>query len=69
MDFRIIRHTETETIIEWLPSMFDRIAYGRKHHIATYVPENGGYKLWNTNKKIRRVVVPDTEFFDKIKTQ
>lgn len=69
MDFRIIRHTETETIIEWLPSMFDRIAYGRKHHIATYVPENGGYKLWNTNKKIRRVIVPDTEFFDKIKTQ
>ena len=69
MDFRIIRHTETETIIEWLPSMFDRIAYRRKHHIATYVPEKGGYKLWNTNKKIRRVVVPDTEFFDKIKTQ
>jgi len=67
MTFRIIRHTQTETIIEWEPSLFDRIAFGRRHHIATYVPNNGSYKLWNTNKKVKRVIVPDNEFFESIK--
>ncbi len=67
MDFRIIRHTPNETIIEWIPSIFDRIAFGRKHHVATYVPNNGGYKLWNTNKPVRKVTVPDAEFFGQIK--
>lgn len=67
MDFRIIKHNENETVIQWYPNLIDKVLFGRRNHVAWYVPNNGGYQLWTTNKPVRNVIVPDADFFERIK--
>lgn len=69
MTFEIIKHNETETVVHWFPDWIDKIVFGYREHVATYVPDRGGYKLWNTNKTVRKNIVPPNEFFESIKTQ
>ena len=68
MDFKVIKHNENVTVVQWYAGLIDRLMFRRKNHVAWYVKEKDGYKLWTTNKKVRNVIVPDSEFFEKIKT-
>lgn len=69
MDFRVIKHDETKTIIEWYPDFVDKIFFGYRKHTATYIPHNGGYAVWSTDRKFTRHIEPPIEFFERIETQ
>ena len=66
MTFSVIYHDGSTTVVEWFPSILDRIGFGKRYHVAVYGMEPGGPKLLATNRFVKEPIVPNQEFFDAI---